>query len=62
MDPEEGAKYASSVCVDLPSGNIPLSSLASHRPSGVKRQKIEAAIGNGSVNIALSIAKVSDAI
>ena len=62
MDPEEGANYASSVSEELPSGNIPISSLASQRPSGVKLQKIEAAIGNGSVNVARSITKVSDTI
>ena len=62
MDPEEGANYASSVSEDLPSGNIPISSPATQSPSGVKSQKIEAAIGNGSVNVARFITKVSDAI
>ena len=57
MDPEERANYASSVSEDLQSEYIPISRPASQRPSGLKLQKIEAAIGNGSVNVASSITK-----
>ena len=37
MNPEEGANYVSSVSEDLSSGNIPIPSRESQRPSGVKR-------------------------